>query len=108
MLAFRTVTYCTENEETPTGPLPPDTVFQAAAAGAFDCVVSQYHDQGHIAIKTGGFSGSCAIVLGEPALRVSVAHGTAFDIAGRGIADPNGMKAAIATAASLAAGHGFP
>jgi 4-hydroxythreonine-4-phosphate dehydrogenase len=90
------------------GPLPPDTVFQAAAGGAYDCVVSQYHDQGHIAIKTSGFSGSCAIVLGEPALRVSVAHGTAFDIAGRGQADPRGMQAALAMAASLAAQRGFP
>jgi 4-hydroxy-L-threonine phosphate dehydrogenase PdxA len=90
------------------GPLPPDTVFHAAAGGAFDCVVSQYHDQGHIAIKTSGFSGSCAIVLGEPALRVSVAHGTAFDIAGRGQADPCGMQAALTMAASLAAGRGFP
>lgn len=90
------------------GPLPPDTVFHAGGRGAYDCVVAHYHDQGHIAVKTDRFAGSCAIVLGEPWLRVSVAHGTAFDIAGKGLADARAMRAALRTAASLAAGQGFP
>jgi 4-hydroxythreonine-4-phosphate dehydrogenase len=91
-----------------TGPIAPDAVFRQAAQGEFDCVVAHYHDQGHIAVKTGRFDESCAIVLGEPHLRVSVAHGTGFDIAGRGIASPAGMAVALNTAADLAAGRGFP
>lgn len=90
------------------GPIAPDAVFRLAARGEYDCVVAHYHDQGHIAAKTASFDDSCAIVLGEPHLRVSVAHGTGFDIAGRGVASPRGISVALQTAASLAAGHGFP
>ncbi len=90
------------------GPLPPDSVFARCAAGEFDCALALYHDQGHIAVKTLRSEDSCAIVLGEPSLRVSVAHGTAFDIAGKGVADADGMASALHHAASLAAGRGFP
>jgi 4-hydroxy-L-threonine phosphate dehydrogenase PdxA len=90
------------------GPVSPDSLFRLCAEGVYDCVIAHYHDQGHIAVKTWRFDGNCAVLLGEPYLRVSVAHGTAFDIAGRGIADHRSMAAAIKTAAMLAAGQGFP
>lgn len=90
------------------GPVSPDSLFRLCTEGAYDCVVAHYHDQGHIAVKTWRFDGNCALMLGEPYLRVSVAHGTAFDIAGRGIADHRSMAAAIRTASTLAAGRGFP
>lgn len=91
------------------GPVSPDSVFRQGVHGAYDCVIAHYHDQGHIAVKTFKFDGNCALVLSdEPFLRVSVAHGTAFDIAGKGIADFTGMAAAIKTAAFLAGGKGFP
>ncbi|HVZ46547.1 MAG TPA: 4-hydroxythreonine-4-phosphate dehydrogenase PdxA [Ramlibacter sp.] len=89
------------------GPIAPDAVFRLAARGDYDCVVAHYHDQGHIAVKTANFGEGCAIVLGEPHLRVSVAHGTGFDIAGRGVASAQGMTVALHTATSLAAGRGF-
>ncbi len=89
------------------GPISPDSVFRQCANGAFDCVVAHYHDQGHIAVKTASFSGNIAIVVGEPCLRLSVGHGTAFDIAGQGIADPLSMQSALRNACSLAAGAGF-
>jgi 4-hydroxythreonine-4-phosphate dehydrogenase len=91
-----------------TGPVPPDSIFRQCIEGQFDCVVAHYHDQGHIPVKTWKFSGNCALVLGEPYLRMSVAHGTAFDIAGKGVADHLSMTAAIKTVAMLAAGRGFP
>jgi 4-hydroxy-L-threonine phosphate dehydrogenase PdxA len=90
------------------GPVSPDSLFRLCAEGAYDCVIAHYHDQGHIAVKTWRFDGNCAVMLGEPFLRVSVAHGTAFDIAGRGIADHRSMASAMHTAAMLAAGRGFP
>jgi 4-hydroxythreonine-4-phosphate dehydrogenase len=90
------------------GPVSPDSLFRLCSEGAYDCVIAHYHDQGHIAVKTWRFDGNCAVMLGEPYLRVSVAHGTAFDIAGRGIADHRSMAAAMKTAAMLAAGQGFP
>lgn len=91
-----------------TGPVPADSLFRQCIEGGYDCVIAHYHDQGHIAVKTWGFRGNCALLLGAPYLRVSVAHGTAFDIAGRGIADPASMWEAMRTAASLASGAGFP
>jgi 4-hydroxythreonine-4-phosphate dehydrogenase len=90
------------------GPVPPDSIFRQCIEGQYDCVVAHYHDQGHIPVKTWRFNGNCALVLGEPYLRMSVAHGTAFDIAGKGVADPQSMTAAIKTVAMLAAGRGFP
>ncbi len=82
-----------------TGPHPPDTVFLAATAGKFDVVMAMYHDQGLIPVKTLAFHESVNVTLGLPWLRVSVDHGTAFDIAGKDIADAGPMKYAIQWAA---------
>ncbi len=90
------------------GPVSPDTVFRQCVEGRYDIVLAMYHDQGHIAVKTWGFSGNCAIILGPSYLHVTVAHGTAYDIVGKGIADPAMMLSAMRTAASLVAGRGFP
>jgi 4-hydroxythreonine-4-phosphate dehydrogenase len=67
-----------------------------------------YHDQGHIAIKTARFAGKVAVVVGPPYPHVTVGHGTAYDIVGRGIADHTMIRNAILTAGSLAAGRAFP
>ncbi|MCK9990585.1 MAG: 4-hydroxythreonine-4-phosphate dehydrogenase PdxA [Rugosibacter sp.] len=91
-----------------TGPISPDTVFRQCIEGRYDIVLAMYHDQGHIAIKTWGFSGNSAIILGPPYTHLSVAHGTAFDIVGKNIADHTMMQSAIVTGAYLAAGRGFP
>jgi 4-hydroxythreonine-4-phosphate dehydrogenase len=90
------------------GPVPPDSVFRQCIDRQYDIVIAHYHDQGHIAVKTWGFSGNCALILGTPFLSLSVAHGTAFDIAWQGKADSAMMHSAICTAASLANGKGFP
>lgn len=89
------------------GPIPPDTVYVKAAAGAYDCVVSMYHDQGHIPIKMLGFDSTDTVsgvnmTVGLPIIRTSVDHGTAFDIAGQGIASESSMVDAIRTAARVA------
>ncbi|MEQ6360458.1 4-hydroxythreonine-4-phosphate dehydrogenase PdxA [Thermoanaerobacter thermohydrosulfuricus] len=84
-----------------TGPLPADTVFFRAIRGEFDIVVAMYHDQGHIPIKVLGFETGVNITVGLPFIRTSVDHGTAFDIAGKGIADEKSMKEAICQAAEL-------
>ena len=68
------------------GPVPPDTVFVKCRAGLYDIVVAMYHDQGHIACKTLDFEKSVTLTFGLPFIRSSVDHGTAFDIAGKGIA----------------------
>lgn len=91
-----------------TGPISPDTVFRQCIEGRYDIVLAMYHDQGHIAIKTWGFSGNSAIILGPPYTHLSVAHGTAFDIVGKNIADASMIQSAIITAGFLAAGRGFP
>ena len=83
------------------GPLPADTLFLQASQGAFDGVVAQYHDQGHIPIKLLGMHRAVNITLGLPLVRTSVAHGTAFDIVGTGMADPASMLAAIDAAVRL-------
>lgn len=90
------------------GPISPDTVFRQCIEGRYDIALAMYHDQGHIAVKTYGFSGNCAIILGPPYVHMSVAHGTAFDIAGTGKADPSMMLNAMLTCGHLAAGAGFP
>jgi len=82
-----------------TGPVPADAVFHAAIEGQFDCVVALYHDQGHIAAKTRDFFGTVSLTLRLPYVRTSPDHGTAFDIAGRGEADPRSMILAIEVAA---------
>lgn len=89
------------------GPIPPDTVFRHCIDGRYDVVIAMFHDQGHIAIKTWGFVGNCALFMGAPYLFLSVGHGTAYDIVGQGIAEHQMMQAAMLQAASLAAGRGF-
>jgi len=83
------------------GPLPPDTAFHQALAGRFDLVVAMYHDQGLIAVKTVAFEESVNVTLGLPVVRTSVDHGTAYDIAGRGRANPRSMISAIRLAAEM-------
>lgn len=85
-----------------TGPLPADTVFYRAVRGDFDMVVAQYHDQGHAPIKVLDLESGVNITVGLPFIRTSVDHGTAFDIAGKGIASENSLKEAIRQAVSLA------
>lgn len=85
-----------------TGPYPPDTLFFRAANGEFDAVVCMYHDQGLIPLKLLHFKDGVNITLGLPFIRVSVDHGTAFDIAGKGLADHTSMLAAIKTASEMA------
>ncbi len=84
---------------TVSGPLPPDTVYLRASRGAWDVVLAAHHDQGLIPVKILDFERSVNVTIGLPYLRCSVDHGTAFDIAGRGIADPAPMKYAIEWAA---------
>jgi 4-hydroxythreonine-4-phosphate dehydrogenase len=84
------------------GPLPSDTLFVRARNGAFDGVVAMYHDQGHIALKLLGGLKAVNISAGLPIVRTSVAHGTAYDIAGKGIADPTSLIEAARVAAKLA------
>jgi 4-hydroxythreonine-4-phosphate dehydrogenase len=84
-----------------TGPLPADTLYFKAASGQFDAVVNMYHDQGLIPLKLLHFSDAVNITLGLPIIRTSVDHGTAYDIAGKGEANPNSLKAAIKMAATI-------
>ena len=84
-----------------TGPYAPDTVFMRARAGAFDVVVAMYHDQGLIPVKYLGVEHGVNVTLGLPLVRTSPDHGTAFDIAGKGIADPASLLAAIRMARAL-------
>ena len=83
------------------GPYPADSIFNRAISGEFEVVLAMYHDQGHIAVKVHGFENSVAVTLGLPFVRTSVDHGTAFDIAGKGIADHQSMIEAIVTAVEL-------
>jgi 4-hydroxythreonine-4-phosphate dehydrogenase len=83
------------------GPLPADTVFVRALRGEYDAVVACYHDQGLIPVKLVAFGKAVNVTLGLPIVRTSVDHGTAFDIAGRGIADPTSMIEAIKLAVRL-------
>jgi len=85
------------------GPFPPDTIFYRARRGEFDLVVAQYHDQGLIPLKLSGIDTGVNITLGLPFVRTSVDHGTAFDIAGTGAADPSSLVHAIRYASELAA-----
>lgn len=84
------------------GPFPPDTLFYRAVDGPYDAVVCMYHDQGLIPFKMIHFSDGVNTTLGLPIIRTSVDHGTAYDIAGKGAADPGSMKAAIRMAAEQA------
>jgi 4-hydroxythreonine-4-phosphate dehydrogenase len=87
------------------GPLPPDAAFTPGQRKKFDALVTLYHDQGHIPFKMLAFDTGVNITLGLPIIRTSVDHGTAFDIAWKGVADPQSLFAAIRVAAELAAGR---
>ena len=88
------------------GPLPADTVFVRALRGEFDAVLAPYHDVGMTAIKVASFGKAVNVTLGLPFPRTSPDHGTAFDIAGSGRADPSSMRAAIEMAVDLARKRG--
>ncbi|MBI4082794.1 MAG: 4-hydroxythreonine-4-phosphate dehydrogenase PdxA [Candidatus Lambdaproteobacteria bacterium] len=83
------------------GPIPADSIFFKAIGGGFDAVVAMYHDQGHIAVKTYGFEESITVSLGLPVIRTSVDHGTAFDIAGKGLAAEASMVEALKLARQI-------
>jgi 4-hydroxythreonine-4-phosphate dehydrogenase len=89
------------------GPVSPDSVFRQCVEGRYDVVIAMYHDQGHIAIKTWGFSGNSVVFVGLPYVHTTVAHGVAYELAGKGLADHQMMLNAILNAADLAAGEGF-
>lgn len=92
---LRGVELANERGVSASGPHPPDTVFLSSMQGHHDLVLAMYHDQGLIAIKSVAFEESVNVTLGLPYLRASVDHGTAFDIAGRGIANAAPMRYAI-------------
>ncbi len=85
------------------GPLPADTMFHAAARATYDAAICAYHDQALIPIKTIDFAGGVNVTLGLPFVRTSPDHGTAYDIAGRGLADPASLIAALHLAQDMAA-----
>jgi 4-phospho-D-threonate 3-dehydrogenase / 4-phospho-D-erythronate 3-dehydrogenase len=85
------------------GPYPPDTLYLRAARKEFNLVVALYHDQATIPVKVSAFGKSVGLTLGLPFLRTTVDHGTAYDIAGRGTADPSSLKAAVSLAVRLTA-----
>jgi 4-phospho-D-threonate 3-dehydrogenase / 4-phospho-D-erythronate 3-dehydrogenase len=84
------------------GPYPADSIFSPSVSKNFDCIVAMYHDQGLISLKTKGIGNAVNLTWGLPFVRTSPDHGTAFDIAGKGIADPKGMVNAILLASKLA------
>ena len=90
-----------------TGPVPADVIFHQAIQGRYDAVLAMFHDQGHIPVKVYGFEESITANLGLPFVRTSVDHGTAFDIAGQGIASEVSMLESIRLAVSLAKGEGM-
>jgi 4-hydroxythreonine-4-phosphate dehydrogenase len=83
------------------GPFSPDTIFLRTSKGEFDACIALYHDQATIAVKSLAFGSAVNVTLGLPFIRTSVDHGTAYDIAGRGVADTSSMAAAIGLAADL-------
>jgi 4-hydroxythreonine-4-phosphate dehydrogenase len=90
------------------GPWPPDTMFTAAARSRYDAAICMYHDQALIPLKTLDMNHGVNVTLGLPIVRTSPDHGTAYDIAGKGIADPSSLIAAIELAASLAVTRSTP
>ncbi len=88
------------------GPIPPDTVFLRAVRGKYDAVVCMYHDQGHIPMKLLDFEGGVNVTLGLPIIRTSVDHGTAFNIAYKGVASTRSYAAAVRFARSMASNIG--
>ncbi|MBW1695503.1 MAG: 4-hydroxythreonine-4-phosphate dehydrogenase PdxA [Deltaproteobacteria bacterium] len=93
---------CRSNGINVVGPLPADTVFHRANQGEFDLVLALYHDQGLMAVKLLGFGHAVTLLAGIPIIRTSTGHGTAFDIAGKNIADHTNLYKAIVLAAQLA------
>ena len=93
---------CRDRRIDVSGPFPADTLFLRASRGEFDVVIACYHDQGLIPVKLLAFGRAVNVTLGLPIVRTSVDHGTAFDIAGKGVADPGSMIAAVQLAARLA------
>lgn len=89
------------------GPIPADIVFYQAIQGKYDVVLAMYHDQGHIPVKVYGFEDSISVNLGLPFVRTSVDHGTAFDIAGKGVADHRSLVEAVRIASALCTGKGL-
>jgi 4-hydroxythreonine-4-phosphate dehydrogenase len=89
------------------GPVPADAVFHQAVENRYDVVLAMYHDQGHIPVKVYGFEESITANLGLPFVRTSVDHGTAFDIAGKGVASQTSMLESIRLAVALANGNGL-
>ena len=85
------------------GPMPADTMFHARARATYDVALCMYHDQALIPIKTLAFDHAVNVTLGLPFVRTSPDHGTAFDIAGKGTADPSSLIAALTLAARLSA-----
>jgi 4-hydroxythreonine-4-phosphate dehydrogenase len=85
------------------GPLPADTAFLPGKLRGFDAVLAMYHDQGLPVLKYSGFERAVNLTLGLPYPRVAVDHGTALDLAGKGLADPSSLEAAVATCARMAA-----
>ncbi len=83
------------------GPYPADSIFYRAIAGEFDAVLALFHDQGHIAIKVHNFEDSITATMGIPFVRTSVDHGTAFDIAGKNMANANGLSKALDAAIDM-------
>lgn len=102
----RTILEPAARELAAAGPLPADTVFVRALRGEFDAVLAPYHDVGMTAIKVASFGHAVNVTLGLPFIRTSPDHGTAFDIAGKGIADPGSMREAVRLAVELAAAKG--
>ena len=88
------------------GPLPADTMFHAGARAKYDAAICMYHDQALIPIKTIDFAGGVNVTLGLPFIRTSPDHGTAFDIAGKGVADPTSLIAALRMAADMVRARG--
>ena len=89
------------------GPIPADAVFHQAVENRYDVVLAMYHDQGHIPVKVYGFEESITANLGLPFVRTSVDHGTAFDIAGKGVASHTSMLESVRLAVALAKGNGL-
>ncbi len=87
------------------GPYPPDALFAAAKRGEWEAIVAMYHDQGHVPLKMIGFEKGVNVTAGLPIVRTSPDHGTAFDIAGKGVANPSSLIAAIRLAARLSSAH---
>ncbi|MEU9187106.1 4-hydroxythreonine-4-phosphate dehydrogenase PdxA [Streptomyces sp. NPDC048484] len=83
------------------GPLPADTAFFLAGRGDYDLIVAMYHDQGHGPVKVLGIEAGVNLTVGLPVIRTSVDHGTAFDIAGKGVAEAGSMVEAVRQAAEM-------